>query len=169
MTEESDQAYVKACELINKLAEKHPVLPFQPETIASARRRFPRALREASNPLELIEGKGIPPSINRVNVFDFEDGIRMIVSLDDLVISKKIHVSASYTTEGADVLLGSKKTDAEKLAMSPKAKKKIARKAKSKIEQRFEAIAPGLQLVFLMVTPIGAFHFIAEEKDDEQT
>lgn len=58
------------------------MLPFEPETLESIRARMPAALEELYT-LEAVEAdEQLPPGAQRRHVFDFEDGIRMAVSVD---------------------------------------------------------------------------------------
>lgn len=75
-------------------------LPFQPEKLESMRARLPDALVTVYNP-DTVKTGGVRPGQLRQNVFDFEDGIRCIVSLDlDPDENKKyLHLSFSSTVE----------------------------------------------------------------------
>lgn len=71
-------------------------LSFQPESIATARARYAAALTEVFDVESINLGTVLRPGECRANVFDFADGIRMIVSRDRLPTGKVVlHVSAS--------------------------------------------------------------------------
>lgn len=58
-------------------------LPFAPEPEAALRARYPAALAELYDAEGVRLGSVTPPTRRRPNVFDFEDGLRLIVSRDD--------------------------------------------------------------------------------------
>ena len=58
------------------------MLPNQPEKLDSMRARLPLALSVVYKAEEIEAGRGTRPGELRQHVFDFEDGIRCIVSLD---------------------------------------------------------------------------------------
>lgn len=58
------------------------MLPFEPEKLESMRARLPQALSVVYN-YEIIESGGQRPGEQRQHVFDFEDGIRCILSVDE--------------------------------------------------------------------------------------
>lgn len=72
-------------------------VPFETETLDAAQERFSASIAE------LYDGTESPrPGEQRKHVFDFEDGLRLIVSRDqypDLAASVGIHVSASVSTD----------------------------------------------------------------------
>lgn len=147
-------SYEEICRIINDATGYVPTLDFEPESVESARARYPAALREVYDPLVVLREKQVPPSKKRSNVFDFEDDIRMIISVDVLHTCKVIHVSGCFTARGAETLL-------KQVGVN---KSEVVEIARTTLEQRFEAIAPGMKLKFRTRTPVGAFHFIAEEK-----
>lgn len=71
-------------------------LPFQPEPIASMRARYPAARKTLYVQEDVAAGRQVAPSGLRQHVFDFEDGLRLIISRDrdptGLVV---MHLSAS--------------------------------------------------------------------------
>lgn len=58
------------------------MLPFEPESLESIRARLPQALSVVYN-YEIIESGGQRPGEQRRHVFDFKDGIRCILSIDE--------------------------------------------------------------------------------------
>lgn len=56
------------------------MLPFEPESFESARARFHRALEFTYKAVDNGPGAGIRPGEVRQNVFDLEDGQRLVVS-----------------------------------------------------------------------------------------
>lgn len=82
------------------------MLPFEPEPIESLRSRYAAALEKAYEATNAITDPSSTPGNNRSHVFDFEDGIRLIVSRDYYKAQQVTHVSASFN--------GSNKTNAKK-------------------------------------------------------
>lgn len=68
-------------------------LPFEPESIESMRARVPAAIAEAVNPLTIAKGEKPVPGYDRKHIFDFECGIRMILSHDDIGEHTSLHAS----------------------------------------------------------------------------
>ena len=71
-------------------------LPFAPQSIDTLRARYPAARTSLYDQIAVLNGLQPPPSGMRANVFDFEDGLRLIISRerdpDGLVV---MHISAS--------------------------------------------------------------------------
>jgi hypothetical protein len=74
-----------------------PILPFRPEPLDRLRARYPEALREVFDPQSVTLGMQLPAWACPRNVFDCEDGLRIIVSRDDLGgrVGVVLHVSAA--------------------------------------------------------------------------
>lgn len=73
------------------------MLPHKPQTLTELRARFPKALTRTYDAISIAMYKSTDrPGNNRENVFDFEDGLRLIVSRDILEDHPQIHVSASF-------------------------------------------------------------------------
>lgn len=71
------------------------MLPFEPESLESMRARLPQALSVVYN-YEIIEAGGQRPGELRQQVFDFEDGVRCILSIDEgHETARHIHMSFS--------------------------------------------------------------------------
>lgn len=70
------------------------MIPFEPESIEKLKERLPKALEKiwkVTNPMP------DRPGLHREHVFDFESGIRLLISRDQLKREKpEIHVSASW-------------------------------------------------------------------------
>ena len=79
-------------------------LPNQPEPVEKLRARWPEALRFTVDAGKIKENpdKAYIPSQHRRHVFDFDGGLRIIVSRDICNDDEMLHVSASATKEWAD-------------------------------------------------------------------
>lgn len=86
-----------------------PPVPYTTETLAELQARYPRALEFVFDQ-EAIQNQGaIRPGEVAAQVFDFEDGLRMIVSREQEADGKLLlHLSASFRNECAmaDKFLG---------------------------------------------------------------
>lgn len=73
------------------------MIPFEPEPIDEARDRFPVALETTYEAWRAASPEWNVPGEKRENIFDFDDGLRLIVSRDILYPFEEpvIHVSAS--------------------------------------------------------------------------
>jgi len=87
--------------------DKKP-LPFEPETIIEARARYPKSLKHLYN-VHRIRYMHLPgPQYQRENVFDFESGLRLIISLEFAPLNKIgergpfEHISASWINQPAE-------------------------------------------------------------------
>jgi hypothetical protein len=58
------------------------MLPHEPESVESMLARFPKALEPVYATEAIREGRMPRPGQVRAHVFDFEDGVRMIASMD---------------------------------------------------------------------------------------
>ena len=80
-------------------------LPFKPEPEAALKARVPAALevvydqKVAYYNREVAKDMSKAPSGNRAHVFDFEDGLRLIISRDAIEKKMYVHVSASLEME----------------------------------------------------------------------
>lgn len=75
------------------------MVPFKPQPLAELRQRFIAALKEKHNVSAIIRKEAKAPSGNPENVFDFEIGIRIIVSRDYWQEKEVIHFSGSITDD----------------------------------------------------------------------
>lgn len=70
-------------------------LPFEPKSVESMRARYPEAVKETFT-MEMVLG-GNRPGKHRKHVFDFEDGLRVIVSKEPLLDGNTaLHFSFSF-------------------------------------------------------------------------
>ena len=75
------------------------MLPFEPQEMKDMVTRYHEAVA-TTNDIELIQaGKAPVPSKDRKHVFDFQDGMRIIVSVDNLRSDVVLHVSCSVREE----------------------------------------------------------------------
>jgi hypothetical protein len=87
------------------------MLPIEPESATLARRRWPQAVEKVWNWYRFeppLDQRGQPvdkefdrPGLYRSNVFDFHDGLRMIVSVDHYSFGNYLHVSSSVAAPGS--------------------------------------------------------------------
>lgn len=69
-------------------------LPFVAELLVTLRERFPKALEKV---WEVTDPMLDRPGLHRENVFDFDSGLRLLISKDKLIdLKPEIHVSASW-------------------------------------------------------------------------
>jgi len=80
------------------MTNRQPRVPFNPQPIEELNRRYPAAVRDTYDVREIIEGRCIPPSANARHVFDTEEGLRLIISVEPLPpdFRSYIHMSASF-------------------------------------------------------------------------
>ena len=71
------------------------MLPFKPETIEALKVRYPAALERVFDVRELTGPVDDRPGLKREHVFDFEDGLRLIVSREMHDRGLCLHLSAS--------------------------------------------------------------------------
>ena len=72
------------------------MIPFEPEGMRLMKARFAEAVRKVYE-LDAVEaGLEQRPGVERKHVFDFEDGMRLIVSRDRLEGEVSLHVSVSF-------------------------------------------------------------------------
>lgn len=77
------------------------MLPYLPQTLEVMRSRLPKAIKELINPKECVR-TGYYPSKERVHVFDWEDGLRLIVTRELQQFGQWeqcLHLSASFPPE----------------------------------------------------------------------
>jgi len=73
-----------------------PRLEYEPESIEAMRARLPLAFEKVNRAVDVLAGKALAPSGERTNVFDFPNGLRLILSRDEVDGRNFIHLSASY-------------------------------------------------------------------------
>lgn len=72
-------------------------LPFHPEPIESLRSRLPKALEHIWTVKDDFSPMKDRPGLHRENVFDFESGLRLLISKDALPgFPITVHVSTSW-------------------------------------------------------------------------
>ena len=77
------------------------MLPYRPESLEAMQQRFPQALAEVTD-VEYCRFGGETPGQKRKHIFDFEDGLRLIVSKDRLEDGRiVVHFSASAYRDSA--------------------------------------------------------------------
>lgn len=70
-------------------------LPFVPESVESLKTRFPVCLEKTWTPKEIL--KGNRPGMHREYVFDFESGLRLLISKTQFFPKDiSVHISASW-------------------------------------------------------------------------
>ena len=75
------------------------MLPFEPQSNDELKARFPLAVETPVEVEKIQAGIQPHPSKNRKHVFDYEDGMRLIISIDQIEDTRYFHVSASGTEE----------------------------------------------------------------------
>lgn len=77
------------------------MIPFEPESIESAKKRIDAALVDVFDMAAIARmPESQRPGMDRKHVFDFEDGIRLLVSRDRMPGGEVIvHISASFDKE----------------------------------------------------------------------
>ena len=73
--------------------KSYPLLPWQPESRDSIKARFAEALALDYDLQACRAEEQEPPGVNRKHVFDFEEGVRMIVSIDRSATERLLHLS----------------------------------------------------------------------------
>jgi hypothetical protein len=71
------------------------MVPFEPQTLDELKARFHEAVSGVVDTDEIRRGLRPPPSREPKHVFDFDDGLRLIVSVDRVMDEEFLHVSAS--------------------------------------------------------------------------
>lgn len=80
------------------------MLPFEPEDMALMKKRFIKALEHPIDAVLVYAGQQKAASSRREHVFDFPDGMRMVISVDIIEKGKYLHISASGTEEYASTI-----------------------------------------------------------------
>lgn len=79
-----------------------PRLPFNPQPLHVLRDKLPAALEGFYDPFDVMAGAVESPSGNPKHVFDFESGLRLIISTDSISMCLYTHVSASSLADYRD-------------------------------------------------------------------
>jgi len=82
------------------------MLPHEPETMAKMKVRFSAAIAETIDVDAVNAGKVEAPSKQRKHVFDFQDGMRLIFSIDKTDGIRFVHTSASGSESYFKTLVG---------------------------------------------------------------
>lgn len=81
-----------------------PRVPLHTEPMAALQQRYPDAVRWMVNNLDVLNGSREPVSANPMHVFDTEDGLRLICSLDQMPDGRiGTHVSVSFHEKNRDM------------------------------------------------------------------
>lgn len=80
-------------------------LPINPQPLATLKQRFADAVKDVYNVETIAANPGDRPGQKEQHIFDFEDGIRLIVSRDRFKEKEVLHFSASVF-EGYDIEAG---------------------------------------------------------------
>lgn len=72
------------------------MIQFNPQPLDELKKRFSIAMQKSWSVEKVSENLNNRPGNKQENVFDFEDGIRLIVSRDSYKGKEVIHVSASF-------------------------------------------------------------------------
>ncbi len=120
-----------------------------PQPIAVLAGRFSEAIVEEYDATAVLHGAQEGPARKPQHVFEFEQGIRLIISIDKIGAEAKLHVSASFNRERAMSFIADGRLD----------QKKAIDFALGALNQ----ITPSkLQVDFLGMTSSGVFHFIGK-------
>jgi hypothetical protein len=71
------------------------MLPFEPQPENVLKARYPDAVKETIDIEKIDKGEIERPGLNREHVFDFFDGLRLVISRDKMGLNTVLHVSAS--------------------------------------------------------------------------
>ena len=82
------------------------MLPVEVQTLEQMRARFHLAVDEPVVTSEVEEGLRPAPSRDRRHVFDFKDGMRLVVSVDRVIDQDYLHASASGDEHYGDTVKG---------------------------------------------------------------
>jgi len=70
------------------------MVPFKPESLEQLKARFPKALEKV---WEVTDPMPDRPGLHREHLFDFESGMRLLISKDKLIREEpEVHVSGSW-------------------------------------------------------------------------
>lgn len=141
------------------IAEAKPLpLPFEPEPLSRLRDRYAAAIVKVWHPalIAALADEGMPfdrPTIHREHVFDFESGIRMGISAEELEGEQYLHVSASIHDHG-----GLSEVEKELLKLPGPPSLARARSFVAMIEQ-FLPLVTGRWDFYLMGSTSKVFHW----------
>lgn len=79
------------------------IIPFEPEPIEKLKLRFPNALKKEWNQNTIPFLDKIRPGQDRTYIFDFQNGLRLIISKDNLKELGGLHIHISASGNNKDV------------------------------------------------------------------
>lgn len=120
-----------------------------PQPIEVLASRFSEALVGEYDPVAMLHGDQEGPGGKPQHVFDFEQGVRLIISIDKIGPEAKLHVSASFNKERATTFIVAGRFDQKKAV-------DFALEALNKITPC------KLQVAFLAMTSGAILHFIGK-------
>lgn len=135
-------------------------VPRNPEPLAELRQRYPRALQFQFDMRAIIEQGLIRPGECAANVFDFDDGLRLIVSRELLLDGRDVlHVSASFAPQG-------KIADEMRLLSITKSKEQLLQMWRRDVPRRFRELSGDERaLEFLGWSDGNVPHWFVEEPE----
>jgi len=137
-----------------------PPIEYSPEPLTALRARYPRALEFLYDCAAVRDGGAITPGEVAANVFDFDDGLRLIVSRERLPEGvETVHLSASIrpgSRMAAEVERQVARRDPEHVASAHK-------RWAAGIPERFRQLAgDGFRLLFVGFSDKAVPHWYAE-------
>ena len=78
-----------------------PTIPFEPEPAEVLKKRVGAALETVVDSIAAASGECLRPGQQRKHVFDFEDGLRVIVSKEKIDHGVVLHTSCSAFSHGS--------------------------------------------------------------------
>jgi hypothetical protein len=84
------------------------MLPFEPELVETMRLRYADAVKDIVDIGKIVKNHIEPPSKKREHVFDFYDGLRLIISRDRDGLKTFLHFSASINNDFQSESVGNK-------------------------------------------------------------
>lgn len=136
------------------------MLPFGPEPVERLRARYPLALEEPTD-LEAIRlGTQSRPGERRRNVFDFADGLRLVVSDDP---PAGVHVSASMLPGTAlwgelARIIRARGADAAKLELCARAARRFAELAGPGLGLELQGFSADKGVPHFVAVPVAGAH-----------
>jgi hypothetical protein len=82
------------------------MIPYNPQTVEELSKRFLQAIEKLYNQLNIAEGIEPRPGKFPEHVFDFGDGIRLIISREEIATGDQVlHISGSANKDGGRLTL----------------------------------------------------------------
>lgn len=136
------------------------MLPVQPETIAQAKARLQQALIPVYDGLEYLTGTATKPrpGVLRKHVFDFHDGMRLIISRDISSANNKpaVHVSASIADGQIDKWIAGPFKGCQSF-------REITEVFSKEINARWSELGRTKKLIIVFIASEGILHFEEEQ------